>query len=552
MIVYVICLQAQLIVNGHVALYDQKTATWLVSISEQHFENDVNLPVSLQTEWQQLYINDESVSDHYTFHNITAESAYAVRMVHNDGHQVEGTIRFTFLPLVCIEGTFGYEYQDATVTIINANHSVDDVYSARIKWRGGTTNGLDKHKRNYSIKFTNDVQLFDMRSDNNWMLDAGQADVFRLRNRIAMDIWNDMATKPYYADQEPKALNGVKGRVIEVFLNDEYRGIYNLSEKLDRKQMKLKKVGMNGDIHGVLYKGVSFNNTSMNDSIYQYNNYSETLFGYEAKYPEPGDDNDSTDWRPLVDALNRTLILAYDSEQFEQEIAEWFDIPVMVDYSVFLSSVNALDNSGKNMFWAIYDKETTKRLTPAPWDLDCTFGQRWGGKLTEGDPSHASPAYLSDVVVSVFWLLYRDNALQFNDQLNERYQQLRQPGNILATDSLISRFTYYYQILKKSGAAKRETAKWSQDTDLVGEVIDFDYEYDYICNWIDQHLSIIDYRGFPVYYFNEKGTDVSVNLLHVQNTQQNAIYTLSGQRLDQRAMPRHGIYIVNGRKVVIR
>jgi len=541
---------AQLSINGHIVPFDSQTNTWLATIEETQFGKDNQLTVSLEDGWQNITINEEIVNGQYTFQKVTAENSYPTTISDAEGHTVSGFIQFTFLPLIQLKGEFGYEYQEGIVTIINPEQTKDDIYSANLKWRGGTTNTAVKHKRNYSIKFSKDIQLFGMRSDNNWILDAGQPDVFRLRNRIAMDIWNDMASKPYYADQEPKALNGVRGRVVEVFLNDEYRGIYNLSEKLDRKQMKLKKVDENGGVHGVLYKGVSWNYTSMNDSIYQYDNYSDTLFGYEVKYPEPNDDNDSTDWKPLVDATNRILILSYDKREFEKEVEEWFDIPVMIDYSVFLSSVNALDNSGKNMFWAIYDKDVTKRLTLAPWDLDCTFGQRWGTLFTNGDISHASPKYLSDVVVAVFYLLYTYNSLQFNDRLNQRYKELRKNGNVLSTESLISRVTKYYETVKKSGAAQRETAKWSGDTDVWGDVIDFDKEYEYICSWITQHMEIIDNYGFPVYYNN----NTSIKSPFVDNnTSTETVYTLSGQRINSNTKTlKPGIYIINNKKVIIR
>ena len=382
------------------------------------------------------------------------------------------------------------------------------------------------------------------------MLDAGQPDVFRLRNRIAMDIWNDMAHKPYYADLEPKARNGVKGRVVEVFLNNEYRGIYNLSEKLDRKQMKLMKVNpLTSEIHGVLYKGISWNYTIMNDSIYQYDNHSETLYGYKVKYPDLND-NDTTDWKPLVDAINHNLILSYDDLEFEKQVSDWFDIPVLIDYSIFVSSINALDNNGKNTFWAVYDKSVNHQLTLAPWDLDCTFGQRWGSLMADA----ALPNNLVDVTIGVLYNFYRTNALQFNDRLNLRYKELRQEGNVLSTDSLISRVTKYYQALKKSGAAQRETAKWSGDSDVWGDTIDFDKEYDYICNWITQHMQAIDKKGFPLQYddnYFERLTTIK-STINKYNLNNKYIYTLSGQRVLNTKPLRSGIYIVNGKKIVIK
>ena len=551
--VIALTLQAQIYVNGHIAPFDSKTNTWLATIAENQFGKDNQLPVSLQDGWNKIVIDGNVVNSQYTFKQVNAKSRYETTVTDTKGNTIKGNIQFTFLPVVYLEGLFGYDYQRGTVTITIPNEQGNDyVLSGRIKWRGKTTNTNDKHKRNYNIKLDTDTQLFDMRKDNNWMLDAGQPDVFRMRNRIAMDIWNDMASKPYYADKEPKARNGVRGYMVEVFLNNEYRGIYNLSEKLDRKQMKLKKVDESGNIHGVLYKGITWDDVSMNDSIYNYDNYANNLLGYEVKYPEPYEDCDSTDWKPLVDANNNIIILCYNDEEFEKQIEQWLDVPVMIDYSIFLSSVNALDNSGKNMFWAIYDKETSNRMTLAPWDLDLTFGQRWGGILATEKNDHTSPEYFTDVVIAGFFNFHRTNALHYNDRLNERYQELRQNGNVLSTESLIERFTKYYNAIKNSGAAQRETDKWSGDSDIWGEEINFDKEYEYICDWITKHLETVDKKGFPVLYDKEYMDSIFARIDNkiIINKSDNHIYTLSGQRINSTNQLKHGVYIVNRKKVI--
>lgn len=546
-------IQAQLIINNHVVHYDSYTNSWLATIPETMFGKDCQLSITIQDGWNSLTIDNQLVGNQYTFKEISAKSTYQTSITDADGNTVSGALRFTFLPIIHLDGLFGYEYQQGTVTISIPNEKNDhQALMARIKWRGGTTNTNEKHKRNYSIKFDTDIKLFGMRKDNNWMLDAGQPDVFRMRNRIAMDLWNDMAYKPYYADKEPKALNGVRGCMVEVFLNNEYRGIYNFSEKMDRKQLKLKKVDDWGNIHGVLYKAKTWYNATMFDSIYNYNNYDYSLMGFEVKYPKPYDDCDSTDWKPLVDTNNNILFLSLNDEEYEKQIEEWFDIPAMIDYGVFLSSVNALDNGGKNMYWAVYDKTISKKMTLAPWDLDCTFGQRWGGIMVTEEADQTSPYYLTDVALAGFFHLYRTNALHFNDRLNERYQTLRKKGNVLSTDSLIQRVTQYYHLIKNSGAAQRETNKWSGDSDIMGEEIDFDKEYNYICDWITKHMEAIDKKGFPVLYDKEFIDSLYAGIPNktIINKTDNHIYTLSGQRVNPTQQLKHGIYIVNKKKVI--
>lgn len=544
---------SQINIGGHIASYDHLTQTWLATIPEEMFGQDNQLSVQLDDGYAQMIIGQDTIlpatNRQHLFKTICADSAYVTTVTNTIGEVITGHIQFTFLPIVRLQGEFGYDYQEGTVTIATPDLTKDNIYSAKVKWRGGTTNLPDRHKRNYKIKFNDDVELFGMRSDNNWMLDAGQPDVFRMRNRIAMDLWNDMARKPYYADKKPKARNGVSGTMVEVFLDDEYRGIYNFSEFIDRKQLKLKKVDEEtGEIHGCLYKGVSWDHTQMFSLLDQYDNTQETLYGFEVKYPELND-CDTTDWKPFVD-INNFIIQCSDKE-FETYVSDLFDLDVLLDYSLFASIVNAVDNSGKNMYWAIYDKAIEQKLTLTPWDLDATFGQRWGTLLTDGEVNHAAPDYMTDVDVMVFFRLYKNNVLNFNNQLNERYQELHQPGGVLSTDSIISRFTQYYQAITKSGAGRRETAKWSGDSDMWGDTIDFDKEYAYICDWITRHMSIIDQTTFPLYYNQDFFDKLSIGVNQITRQHDRAVYDLRGRKISSGSNLKRGIYIQNGKKYVI-
>ena len=541
--------QAQVSIDGRHVFVDTLTNMFLACVPEQLFDGDTTLTVTLEQGWKQISIDGEDITtDSYTFHNINAEHVWPITLTADDGSQLQSNLQFTFLPIVQLCGTFGYDYQPATFVFACPDSIHTDTLTAQAKWRGGTTNSSNKHKRNYKVKFDDDHTFLGMRNDNNWILDAGQPDVFRLRNRIAMDLWNDMGTLPYYADQEPKARNGVSGRVVEVFLNNEYRGIYNFSENIDRKQMKLKKIDKEtGEIRGCLYKGISWESTQMTDTLFTYDNTTEALRGFEVKYPDLSD-NDTTDWAPLVEAIN--FVRMSSDDEFIAHVEEYFDVPPLVDYSLLLSVVNALDNSGKNMFWAVYDKTVDRRLTIAPWDLDCTFGQRWGGTLSTDFDGVASPLYITDVDVWVFYRLYQFNYKGFNDSLNQRYAELRQ--SIFATDSLIARFTNYYLAIKNSGAAARETDKWSGDIDIKGEAINFEEEYTYISKWITQHMELLDLLTFPLYYTEEFFYQQAIDSTPYVQRSTYYIYDLQGRQFSNSKLLPKGIYIKNGRKFVVK
>ena len=442
----------------------------------------------------------------------------------------------TILPIIKLSGEFGYDYQEGYVSLIYPDGTSQDNLTAKIKWRGGSTNTEGKHKRNYKIKFTEDHTFFGMRNDNNWILDAGQADVFRLRNRIATELWNDFATKPYYIDQEPKALSGVKGQVVEVYLNEEYRGIYCLTECMDRKQMKLKKFDKDGTIHGVLWKSTGYSSSGFSVVPEEYDNSQLMMDVFEAKYPEPGDDLPATDYSTLWNAIN--FVVNSTDEEFSQHVSEYFDIPVIIDYYLFINVLSALDNEGKNMYWAVYDQQNDKKLTLAVWDLDLTVGSKYLDYYYDG---FSSPEFGKLNVLNIITRLEKNNVDNFNEKVLERYYSLRK--TFFSNENLINRYQNYYDLLKLSGAAEREENKWSGDSDVNNLTINYDNEIIYITDWITRHMQYLDREVFPA--------STSINTINVKY-KNNHIYNLNGQLINKNSNSINRLFISNGKKYVVK
>lgn len=533
--------RAQFSIEGREVAYDSLSHTLLATIPQHLYGSDLNARISIHDDCTLLMINGQVISDSYHFSNLSPTHRYMTSLAMSDGRIISGNIMFTTLPIVQLKGTFGYDYAEGQLLVMNPDSLTTETFVPQIKWRGGTTNAYDRHKRNYKIKLPEDHSFFGLRDDNNWLLDAGQADVFRLRNLIANEIWNDFATKPYYADKKQKARSCISGQVVEVFLNDEYRGVYAFTENLDRKQMKLKKLDAEtGQVHGCLWKAKSHTMAAVFGGYYNdYDNLSETWEGFEAKYPDLSD-LDSTDWSTLVSAIEFSA--RSSNEDFVVQYADYFDEPVVIDYFIFQNALSAADNNGKNMFWAVYDKATDKKITPAVWDLDCTAGQRW---VTKYNSDAVKPDYRIEYSTTlVERLLYELQHKDFTQKTIDRYRQLRQ--NVFSTDSLCSRYRYYRQLLQQCGADKRETARWSGDSDIDGEPIDFDAETDYICNWIGQRMAYLDQC------FDEMDNSLGISS-PLQQQADTRVYTITGQQVSSQTMNRRrGIYIKNGHKYIIR
>ena len=533
---------AQFTINGRSVIYDKVSDTYMVSIPENAFGTDYEASIALDATagWSNLSIEGTDIADSYTFKQVEGNKIYKIHAQEGE-KEINTQLTFTFLPLLVMEGTFGYDYAQGNILLLSPDTAEPTNSFAKVKWRGGSTNTADKHKRNYKIKTLNEngkkqeISLLGMRSDNNWILDAGQVDLFRLRNRIATEIWNEFASKPYYANEEPKAKSGVAGKVVEVILNNEYRGIYSLTETMDRKELKLGKYDDKSQVfHGQLWKVSTWDKSTFWDIEKDYDNTQETWHAFETKYPDIEDVN-PTDYSPLYEAID--FVANSNDDTFKKEVSDYFDIPVLIDYQIFLEVLKPIDNCGKNMYWGIYDVAQNKKLTLAIWDLDASVGQDWHCS-TPLHPDYVSPNTELGIkeAFNLYTRLSTLNVDNYNQKVADRYHELRK--TYFSEENLISKYQSYYDMLVKSGAAIREENKWSEDSDIGGYPLNFKEEIDYIKNWITQRLNYLDTTQFP------NSTNIS-NINQEGYRQHNAIYNILGQK-DENI--NKGLKIKNGKK----
>lgn len=533
---------AQFTINERSIIYDKVSDRYMVSIPENAFGTDYKAKIALDatTGWSNLSIEGTDIADSYSFKQVEGNKIYKFHAQKGD-KEINGQLTFTFLPLLVMEGTFEYDYAQGNISLLSPDVAEPTNSFVKIKWRGGSTNTADKHKRNYKIKTLNEngkkleISLLGMREDNNWILDAGQVDLFRLRNRIATEIWNDFATKPYYTSKEPKAKSGVAGKVVEVILNNEYRGIYSLTEAMDRKELKLKKYDdKNQEFHGQLWKVSSWDKSTFWDIEKDYDNTQETWHAFETKYPDIEDVN-PTDYSPLYEAID--FVANSNDETFKKEVANYFDIPVIIDYQLFLETLKPIDNCGKNMYWEIYDVAKDKKLTLAIWDLDASVGQDWHCS-TPLHPDYVSPDTELGIkeAFNLYTRLSTLNVDNYNQKVADRYHELRK--TYFNEENLISKYQSYYDMLVKSGAASREESKWSKDSDIGGYPLNFEKEIEYIKNWIIERLKYLDTTQFPTIngiqkaqYLKQTKTTQTYNMLGVKvNTSYKGIKIINGKK----------------------
>ena len=530
----------ELTIDGQGLSWAESIELYLVSTSEDIFGTDYTAVIDyVQAEgWDSLKINGKYVApgESFTFSKVTAGKYYSFTAAKKDGSKKYiRRVTFTSLPVVRLYGSFNNSYSDGYIQVMEPGLGyIPDVLNMKAKWRGGITNGSGKHKRNYHVKLQNalgkklETEFFGLRHDNSWILESCQVDMSRIRNRVLTDLWNDYSTPPYYIDKDDRAMTGTRGQFVELILNDEYRGIYCMTENMDRKQMKLKKIDEATDdteqvTHGQLWKAKDWCYAVFmgpNRGHYQPANYlttpnnrSEMWDKYEVKYPDFEDYGNVTDWSLLYDAVD--FVCHSDDDEFREHVAEYFDIPVVMDYYILMETVLATDNHGKNQFFAVYDKQEDKRITFAVWDMDATCGQRWSDQyyhssLMQPEQDYARYIYNNEHGENNLYKRLRDtDANDFNMQMRLRYRDLRH--NNLATDSILSRFRIYLNQFKKCGAAQREYDRWNGDSDIYGYDLNFDDEMEYLTDWFTRRMDYLDTVRFDIASLPEESVKGDVN-----------------------------------------
>lgn len=364
-------------------------------------------------------------------------------------------------------------------------------HRAGIEIRGGLSRQFPK--KSYSIEFWSGsvneevgsgTALFGLRDDGDWILDAMYVDKARMRNRLSTDIWMAMNRVPH-ALQEPKALNGTRGRFVELFLNNQYRGLYCLTERIDRNQLNLDRN------EGISYKASYWSSaTEFISGEDPASNSSETWKGWELEFQGESylKSNPTVRWEPLLDFIRFTT-LSSDSE-FKAKVFSKIDLNNLVDYLIFMNVLGADDNTGKNTFFSRY-RSSSFPFFITPWDLDATWGRKWEGSKIDlraedfigvtGIPS-ANSRYCRPN--AFFIRLMNLNPDQFREKLKQRWAFLK--TTTFGMESIRARVAGYTQLFISSGAYQRESQRWP------GTMVQPETETQFMLTWIEARIAQLD------------------------------------------------------------
>jgi len=371
-------------------------------------------------------------------------------MAYTDTQYAYFGVVFTGLPIVTLhvhggEEALGEEYIPARTSISSADHEAINSgvwvhlrsggfvkeypkWSYRMEFHEMTPTGDDKAMRS----------VLGMPADTDWLLIGNGADGTCSRNELAWGLWRD-----WNPDGEAFMLQ--QSRMVELFLDDEYVGLYQLMQRVDVE----KEIARMGGNLGTDYAARVIKPENLGEKPNA--DWTETAGFYgELRYAPYGVSAKSAFDRfaPYV-ALSESTGSKLTDEEFTVLCEKHIDIQELLEYFLYVQAASlGHDNYFNNVYiWALWDGDRYVYHL-SPWDLDMAFIRMFGN----GDQDTINLYYVQA------WRMLDLNIGNAQQTLWDIWNEKR--GTVISDDAMYTRIQDFEDMINRSGAYLRETEKW--------------------------------------------------------------------------------------------
>ena len=399
------------------------------------------------------------LNEKITAENIKKNHAFSI-IAYDDDYYSEYKLKCTTVPIMNIDCDSEIERENVLMNLTlfdNRKNTYQRFITSEgnIHLRGASTsrhpkkpfrisliqNSLGNNERN------NKVSLLGMRQDDDWLLYPAYDDQEKIRNVFSSNLWKYSCAN----DNSLKIDNGMEYKYIELFINNEYWGLYALGYPIDELQLEI-----DFNKNERIYKKIYWDKEEMGYDIVfdKYNGYETTITG-------------NNDWQPLI---NYYFNLSNNQNDLNY-IYNSLDINNAIDMYMFINLIQGIDNVSNNfvskdmsiinnMFISIKNINGKNVAIYAPWDLDRTWGNI---SFANTETSFTSPYYInSEYNITMenggLQLLIESGNKEIWQYIFYKYKKLRQ--TLWSEDSINTMIDKYENDIFNSGAYLREMERW--------------------------------------------------------------------------------------------
>jgi hypothetical protein len=398
---------------------------WQVSFAQQTILTDSNLPIMVITT------------------DLDPQTNSPIEIP--DEPKVLGTMKLIFRP----DGTRNYLTDITDDSFLNYNGRIG------IELRGSSSQVLEKKSYGFTTLLADDnsnnnVSLLGFPSENDWVLNSLAYDPSMIRDYLSYQLASNMGN---YA---PRV------KYIEVIVNDDYKGVYILTEKIkrDSDRVNLKKIKDSDNSFPEVTGGyiIKADKTTGGDEVaWTMPNSSGWYTDFLHHYPKT--ENISSQQTDYIKNVFTDLETNSENTSIANGYPSIIDVPSFVDYMIMAEIAS---NPDSYQFSTFFHKDRGGKLRAGPvWDYNLSYGNDLF--VFEFDRSFYDLwQFEFDNSGAKFWkdLFYNDT---FNCYLAKRWFELtttNQPLNYSTITSLIDEFV---SLLSESQV--RELQRWPPQED---------------------------------------------------------------------------------------
>ncbi|TFF90915.1 MAG: hypothetical protein EU548_00590 [Promethearchaeota archaeon] len=308
-------------------------------------------------------------------------------------------------------------------------------------------------KQEYRLQLSEQKSFLNMRTDDDWILFAMYNDFTGLRIKLCFDLWRSL---------EPTDATAIlpKSEYVNLYINNEYKGLYLLAEKDDRKLFDLDDYQKNTK-SSFIFKI---------NSVFNFTNYNEDA--WEQNYPDIEEYNLKD---KILPDLTSFIEASSDLEFFDPKVGIYskFDKKNLIDFFIFNHFIYHGDFWNRNII--LLRNTSPSKYILIPWDFDASFGQY--GELTNHPRSNTS----KDINAHnyLFRRLINNRDFMWNSRV--RWLELRE--ELWTEDYIMNKLFNYYKDIKES--LKISMTVYDLDKKI-------DRYVDYLIDWIPERLEYCD------------------------------------------------------------
>lgn len=346
----------------------------------------------------------------------------------------------------------------------------------RIRIRGNRSQEFDKHS--YALKMSVSTDLLRLPKSKKWKLNAEYIDKTLMRNKLSYDLFKQFSKGNFAAEIH----------YCVVYMNNDYDGIYALTQSIDANALGLKKG--NG---GVLFKEppVSHPPKEHEERFENFKNYIERSIRYKdysikskyklqdesyfnQRFPEVKEDNYSNEIYRLTEFIFNSSDAQFSNPDL---FNSYFNLENLIDWHLLILVTANGDGTYKNFYMSREKKGAPYQFTP--WDYDHSFGRDG-----DGEPSKISIIPV-EKNMALLHRLMETNAFDYRQKLYQKFTELKAKG--ILTDSYIHQMIDANVSLLKS-EVKANEKRWPLEEIAYFKQADFSSEVQRMKKWVTTHL----------------------------------------------------------------